>query len=122
MTVILLKNVGAFAALALTVFAAQAQNAPLTREQVRAEFFSAQAQDRLPRFGEVGNWPEPASSVSALTRAEVLNDLRINGPYPSGEGSSVNLHQSRGTMTSRAAVKAQAIVAMRLGTIVSGEK
>lgn len=109
------------AALALIGFGAQAQTASPTREQVRAEFFKAQVQGQLPGFGEAGSWPEPATTGQALTRAEVLQDLRVNGPFPSGEGSSFGVKQKSGTMTTRAEVRAQAVAAMRAGTLPGGE-
>lgn len=115
------KNSIAFAALALIGFAAQAQDASPTREQVRAEFFKAQAQGQLPGFGETGSWPEPVPAGRALTRAEVLQDLRVNGPFPSGEGSPMGVQQKTGSMTSRAEVHAQAVAAMRAGKLPGGE-
>lgn len=112
----------AFATLALIGFAAQAQNASPTREQVRAEFFQARAQGKLPGFGEAGSWPDPVPASRALTRAEVLQDLRVNGPFPSGEGSLTGVQQMTGSMTSRTEVRAQAIAAMRAGTLPGGER
>lgn len=118
----LLNKCIAFAALAFVGLAAQAHNAPHTRDQVRAEFFEARAQGQLPGFGEAGSWPEPAAVGRALTRAEVLEDLRVHGPFPSGEGSSMGVQQKAGSMISRAEVREQAIAAMRAGTLPGGER
>ncbi|PZP91383.1 MAG: hypothetical protein DI587_35595 [Variovorax paradoxus] len=51
---------------------AQAANdKPLTREQVRAEYLQARAEGRLPPTGELGYVPPVSSGTSSLTRAEV---------------------------------------------------
>jgi len=118
----LLNKSIAFAALAFVGLAAQAHDAPHTRDQVRAEFFEARAQGQLPGLGETGSWPEPAVAGRALTRAEVLEDLRVHGPFPSGERSSMGVQQRSGSMVSRAEVRAQAIAAMRAGTLPGGER
>ncbi|KQP13186.1 DUF4148 domain-containing protein [Pseudorhodoferax sp. Leaf267] len=119
----LLNKSIACAAFAFAGLGAQAHDAPHTRDQVRAEFVEARSQGQLPGFGEVGVWPEPAAAGRALTRAEVLEDLRVHGPAPSGEGASWGgMQQAAGSMTSRAQVRAQAIAAMRAGALPGGER
>lgn len=109
--------------LALSAFTAQAQTgAPLTREQVRSEYFQARDQGRLPGYGEAGNWPQPVATGRALTRTEVLQALRADGPFADGEGADVGAAPKSGSVVSRAEVRAQAIQAVRAGTIVYGER
>lgn len=107
---------------AITV-AAQAQTSngsPLTRAQVRAEVIQARSQGLLPVGGEISAVPTAAASRSMLTRAQVLEQLRLDGPLPTAEGADVQLSDSV-SLRSRAEVRAEAVAAVRNGTTVSGE-
>lgn len=108
---------------ALIGFSVQAQDgaAPLTRDQVRAEFFQARAAGQLPGYGEVNGSPEIAAKGRPLTRAEVLKDLRDSGPLAYGEGSDIGANASVGHELTRSEVRAAARQALRAGELKYGE-
>lgn len=103
-------------------FSAQAQDgAPLTRDQVRAEFFQARAVGQLSGYGEINRSPEIAAKGRPLTRSEVLKELRNSGPLAYGEGSGIGANAPVGHEFSRAEVRAQAVQALRAGELKYGE-
>lgn len=103
------------------VFQAQAQTSPTTREQVRAEYVQAREQGRLPVFGELGDTPQKPSGPSTVTRAQVLQELAVSGPFPSGEGAQAYVPAPVGSQRERAQVHAEAVRSVRNGTIPGGE-
>lgn len=106
--------------LALGTQAQAANDAPLTREQVRAEYFQARAQGTLPPSGEVGYAYHLTPSTSTLTRAEVLRELAASGPLPTAEGAPAYT-RATGWERSRAEVHAEAVEAVRSGIRLDGE-
>lgn len=119
------RNRFTFIALAaLMAVGAQAQassNAPLTREQVRAEYLQARAEGRLSPTGEVGYVSQVSKSKSSVTRAEVLRDLAASGPQVMGEGSDVGNSRAALSLRSRAEVHAEAEQAVREGLMGGGK-
>lgn len=119
----MLKKLAVMATMVTLGLSAHAQeSSSLTREQVRSEYLQARASNQLPTYGEIIKWPEPAPSGRALTRAEVLRDLRIHGPVASGEGADAGSGSVKGYALSRAEVHAQAVEAVRDGLIIGGER
>ncbi|PZP91018.1 MAG: hypothetical protein DI587_36780 [Variovorax paradoxus] len=98
-----------------------ANDAPLTREQVRAEYFKARAEGTLPPSGEVGYVNTVGASKSTLTRAEVLRELAASGPVQTGEGADLGYMRPTGSARSRADVHAEAVEAVRSGVRTGGE-
>ena len=107
-----------FAALAT---ASQAHAQTMTREQVRAEYFQALDQGRLPVFGEVGDTQKPTASGSVLTREQVRQALMASGPMLTGEGVDAGIAPAVGSQRTRAEVHAEAVRAVRSGSIPGGE-
>lgn len=108
----------------LMAIGAQAQaasDAPLTREQVRAEFFKARAEGRLPADGEVGYVPQVSKGPSTITRAQVLRELAADGPFATGEGSDLGNNRPALSLRSRAEVHAEAVEMVRSGVRIGGE-
>jgi CRISPR/Cas system-associated protein Cas7 (RAMP superfamily) len=108
----------------LIAIGAQAQaatNGPLTREQVRAEFFKARSEGRLPPSGENGYVPQVSRKPSTVTRAEVIRDLAVNGAAPTGEGSEPNDLALAKSVRTRAEVHAEAVALVRSGARLGGE-
>lgn len=97
-----------------------AGDAPRTREQVRAEVLQAQASGQLPVGGEAGVWTAPATGTP-LSRAQVLRALAAAGPAPSGEVGDIGALSANHQDTTRAEVRAQAVQALRAGTLPGGE-
>lgn len=111
-----------FALVSLMAFGAHAANdAPLTREQVRAEYLQARSEGRLPPSGEVGEVFQVSPSTSQLTRAEVLRELATSGPVPTAEGSDLGNSRASLSLRSRAEVHAEAVEATRSGARPGGE-
>ncbi|PZP91372.1 MAG: hypothetical protein DI587_35535 [Variovorax paradoxus] len=102
-------------------FASQAQAHSVTREQVRAEYFAARDQGLLPSFGEIGYAQPLPSTPSAVTRAQVLKELAASGPLVSGEGADTGAIVRAGSERTRAEVRAEAVEAVRDGSIPGGE-
>lgn len=107
--------------LALGAQAQTANDAPLTREQVRAEYFKARAEGTIPPSGEVGHVYSVGQSKSTLTRAQVLRELAASGPVPTAEGSDLGYVRPTGSVRSRAEVHAEAVEAVRSGVRLGGE-
>lgn len=108
----------------LMAFGAQAQaasDAPLTREQVRAEYLKARAEGRLTPDGEVGYVPQVSQNKSTVTRAEVLRQLAQDGPFATGEGSDLGHNPSNKSLRTRAEVRAEAVELVRSGVRIGGE-
>lgn len=108
----------------LLAFGAQAQsgfNAPLTREQVRAEYMQARDAGRLAPSGEVGHVAQVSKSRGGVTRGEVLRDLAANGPQDTAEGSDLGNSRSALSTRSRAEVHAEAKQAVRDGAQGGGK-
>ncbi|HVR48437.1 MAG TPA: DUF4148 domain-containing protein [Pseudorhodoferax sp.] len=111
-----------FTLVGLMAFGAQAANdAPLTREQVRAEYLKARSEGWLPPTGEVGQVFQVSKPTSQLTRAEVLRELAASGPVPTGEGSDLGNSRESLSLRSRAEVHAEAVEATRSGVRLGGE-
>ncbi|GHC73692.1 hypothetical protein GCM10007320_10560 [Pseudorhodoferax aquiterrae] len=111
--------------LSLTAIVGMAQpalagDAPRTREQVRAEVLQARAIGQLPVGGEAGVWTAPATG-QPLSRAQVLRELAASGPAPAGEVGDIGALSADHRDTTRAAVRAQAVQALRAGTLPGGE-
>lgn len=110
---------------ALMSLGAQAQaanDAPLTRDQVRAEFLNARAEGRLTADGEIGFVPQVSNTKSTITRAEVLRQLAADGPAAMGEGSDLGNNPTPLSLRSRAEVRAEAVALVRSGVRIGGEK
>lgn len=99
---------------------ALASDGPRTREQVRAEVLQARASGQLPVGGEAGVWTAPATG-QPLSRAQVLRELAASGPAPAGEVGDIGALSADHRDTTRAAVRAQAVQALRAGTLPGGE-
>lgn len=118
-------RIALFAIAGLITLGTQAQAATgsqLTREQVRAEYFKARDEGRLPPMGENGNISQLSAVASTVTRAEVLRELAANGPIAYGEGRDADVLSQAKSLQTREAVRAQAIAALRSGAIVYGER
>jgi hypothetical protein len=102
-------------------FSSQAHAQTMTREQVRAEYFQARDQGRLPVFGEVGDTQKPTASGSLLTREQVRQALMASGPTLTGEGVDAGIAPAVGSQRTRAEVHAEAVRAVRSGSIPGGE-
>lgn len=102
---------------------AQAANeGPLTREQVRAEFLQARSQGNLPPSGENGSISQVSGAQGNLTRAEVLRELAASGPYIDGEVGDQDVQRSAKSSRSRAEVHAEAVALVRSGARLGGEQ
>lgn len=101
-------------------FASQTQ--AMTREQVRAEYFQARDQGRLPAYGEQGDTQQMTSTRSNVTRAQVLRELAASGPIPTGEGTDAGAATPIGSQRTRAEVHAEAVRAVRSGSFPGGER
>ncbi|GHC92975.1 hypothetical protein GCM10007320_43580 [Pseudorhodoferax aquiterrae] len=101
--------------------ASAASDAPLTREQVRAEYFKARDSGRLSPTGEVGYVSQVTKSKSVVSRAEVLRDLAEDGPQSTAEGSDIGTNREALSLRSRAEVHAEAVQAVREGTMGGGK-
>lgn len=108
--------------LAASGFASQAQAQAMTREQVRAEYFQARDQGRLLGYGELGDTQQMTSTRSNVTRAQVLQELAAFGPAPLGEGAGAGAQTPVGSQRTRDEVHAEAVRAVRNGTIPAGER
>lgn len=107
--------------MAVGVQAQAATDAPLTRDQVRAEYLQARAQGRLSPTGEVGYVSQVSKAKSSVTRAEVLRELAANGPQNTAEGSDLGNGREALSMRNRAEVHAEAHQAVRDGTQGGGK-
>lgn len=119
------RNRIAFIALAgLLAAGAQAQaasNAPLTRDQVRAEYLQARGEGRLSPTGEVGYVSQATKSDGSVSRADVLRELAASGPQITGEGSDLGNNRAALSIRSRAEVHAEAVQATRRGAMGGGK-
>lgn len=111
----------AIATLTALGFASQAQAQTMTREQVRAEYFQARDQGRLPVYGELGGTQQMTSTRSSVTRAQVLKELAAFGPALTGEGVDAGAPTPIGSQRTRAEVHAEAVRAVRNGSTPGGE-
>ncbi|CAN7763091.1 DUF4148 domain-containing protein [Pseudorhodoferax sp. LjRoot39] len=102
-------------------FASQVQAQTMTRDQVRAEYLQARDQGHLPAYGEVGDTQQMPSTRSNVTRAQVLQELAASGPVQTGEGADASVPTPIGSQRTRAEVRAEAVRAVRNGTIPGGE-
>ncbi|PZP91322.1 MAG: hypothetical protein DI587_35650 [Variovorax paradoxus] len=102
---------------------AQAANdQPLTREQVRAEFFKARSEGTLPPSGENGSISQVSGTPSKLTRAEVLRELAASGPTIDGEVGDPDVLRNAKSLRTRAEVHAEAVALVRSGARIGGEQ
>jgi predicted deacylase len=119
----LFKKSLTLALLVAAAAAAQAQGAatPLSLEQVRADFLKARAAGQLPVTGEVGEVHRQSTSVSQVTRAQVLNELRARGPVVTAEGADAGTQWSGPSVLSRSDVQAEAVYALKSGKRIGGK-
>lgn len=109
---------------ALMAVGAQAQaasGAPMTRDQVRAEYLQARSEGRLSPTGEVGYVSQVNKAKSSVSRADVLRELAAAGPQVVGEGSDVGNNRAALSIRSRADVHAEAVQATREGAMGGGK-
>ncbi|GHC93019.1 hypothetical protein GCM10007320_43670 [Pseudorhodoferax aquiterrae] len=107
--------------MAIAAQAQAAQQGPLTREQVRAEYFAARSEGRLLPNGENGNIDQTAGMKSTVTRAQVLGELARSGPAPTGEVADSDIQRKALSLRTRAAVHAEAVEVVRSGVRRDGE-
>jgi hypothetical protein len=118
------RRIALLAITSLLTVGAQAQttsNAPLTREQVRAEYLQALRQGQLPATGEVGYVPQVGPAISIVSRRDVLRELAATGPQNTAEGSDLGKGRAALSVRSRPEVHAEAVNAVRNRVRIGGE-
>ncbi|WP_156373508.1 hypothetical protein [Pseudorhodoferax sp. Leaf267] len=88
--------------------------------QTASQSTGAQARDHGQTTGKVGYVSRVDSRPSTVSRAAVLQALAADGPAATAEGTDIGAQQTQ-SVRSRAQVHAEAVHAVRTGTLAGGK-
>lgn len=109
-----MKFTSAMAAIGLALLGVSAQ------AQTTSQSTYSQSPDHGRITGEVGYVPPVTSALSMVSRGEVLQALAADGPLPTAEGTDLGAQRAK-SLRSRSEVHAEAVHAVRTGTLVGGK-